>query len=89
MQRMTGDCAIAACFVVPGPGLTNALTGMGMAHSESVPMLVFGGQNALAQLDREGGYFHELANSLGVAGSVSGYATIECALRHYRQGTRA
>ena len=46
---------IAACFVVPGPGLTNALTGMGMAHSESAPMLVFGGQNALAQLEREGG----------------------------------
>lgn len=66
---------IAACFVVPGPGLTNALTGMGMAHSESAPMLVFGGQNALAQLDREGGHFHELANSLGVAGSVCGYAT--------------
>jgi acetolactate synthase-1/2/3 large subunit len=66
---------IAACFVVPGPGLTNALTGMGMAHSESAPMLVFGGQNALPQLEREGGHFHELANSLGVAGSVSGYVT--------------
>ncbi|HEX7951596.1 MAG TPA: thiamine pyrophosphate-binding protein, partial [Burkholderiales bacterium] len=66
---------VAACIVVPGPGLTNALTGMGMAHSESAPMLVFGGQNALAQLDREGGYFHELANSLAVAGSVCGYTT--------------
>jgi acetolactate synthase I/II/III large subunit len=66
---------IAACFVVPGPGLTNALTGMGMAHSESAPMLVFGGQNALAQLEREGGWFHELANSVGVAASVCGYAT--------------
>src|ERR1700675_1303772 len=66
---------IAACFVVPGHGLTNTLTGMGMAHSESAPMLVFGGQNALAQLDREGGYFHELANSVSVAGSVCGYTT--------------
>ncbi|MCC7549362.1 MAG: thiamine pyrophosphate-binding protein [Burkholderiales bacterium] len=65
---------IAACFVVPGPGLTNALTGMGMAHSESAPMLVFGGQNALAQLEREGGHFHELANSMSVAASVCGYA---------------
>jgi acetolactate synthase-1/2/3 large subunit len=65
---------IAACFVVPGPGLTNALTGMGMAYSESAPMLVFGGQNALAQLEREGGHFHELANSVAVAGSVCGYA---------------
>ncbi len=66
---------IAACFVVPGPGLTNALTGMGMAYSESTPMLVFGGQNALPQLEREGGHFHELTNSLGVAASVSGYVS--------------
>ena len=65
---------IAACFVVPGPGLTNALTGMGMAYAESAPMLVFGGQNALPQLEREGGHFHELRDSLQVAGSVSGYA---------------
>ncbi len=66
---------IAACFVVPGPGLTNALTGMGMAYSESAPMLVFGGQNAIPQLDREGSHFHELANSVSVAQSVCGYAT--------------
>jgi acetolactate synthase-1/2/3 large subunit len=66
---------IAASFVVPGPGLTNALTGMGMAYSESAPMLVFGGQNALAQLEREGGHFHELRDSLNVASSVCGYAT--------------
>jgi acetolactate synthase-1/2/3 large subunit len=66
---------IAACFVVPGPGLTNALTGMGMAYAESSPMLVFGGQNTIAQMEREGGHFHELANSVNVAASVCGYAT--------------
>ena len=66
---------IAACFVVPGPGLTNALTGIGMAYAESAPMLVFGGQNSLAQLEREGGHFHELRDSLSVAGSVCGYTT--------------
>ena len=65
---------IAACFVVPGPGLTNALTGMGMAYSESTPMLMFAGQNNLAQLGREGDHFHELPNSLAVAASLSGYA---------------
>ena len=65
---------IAACFVVPGPGLTNALTGMGMAYSESTPMLVFGGQNALPQLEREGSWFHELRDSVTVGASVSGYA---------------
>ncbi len=65
---------IAACFVVPGPGLTNALSGMGMAYSESTPLLMFAGQNTLAQLGREADHFHELPNSLAVAGSVCGYA---------------
>ena len=64
---------LAACFVVPGPGLTNALTGMGMAYSESAPMLVFAGQNTYAQLEREGGHFHELNQSLQVAASVCAY----------------
>lgn len=64
---------IAACFVVPGPGLTNALTGMGMAYSESTPLLVFGGQNALAQLGSVGELFHELPNSMSVAGALCGY----------------
>lgn len=66
---------IAGCFVVPGPGLTNALTGMGMAHSESAPMLVIAGQNAHGQFEREGGHFHELSNSLEMAAGVCGYAT--------------
>jgi acetolactate synthase-1/2/3 large subunit len=38
-------------------------------------MLVFGGQNALAQLEPEGGWFHELHDSVNVAAAVSGYAT--------------
>ncbi|MFO1320835.1 MAG: thiamine pyrophosphate-binding protein [Burkholderiales bacterium] len=71
--RATGR--IAAVFVVPGPGLTNAITGMGMAYSESAPMLVFGGQNAHGQLEREGGHFHELANSIPLAATVCGYTT--------------
>jgi acetolactate synthase-1/2/3 large subunit len=64
---------VAACFVVPGPGLTNALTGMGQAYSESAPLLMVAGQNALPQLDREGAHFHELQDSLAVARAVSGY----------------
>src|SRR5919206_1016 len=51
---------IAACFTVPGPGVTNALTGLGMAYSESVPLLLVAGQNPLPTLGRELGIFHEL-----------------------------
>jgi len=84
---------IAACFVVPGPGLTNALTGMGMAYSESTPLLMFAGQNNLAQLGREGEHFHELPNSLAVAGSLSSYAqrvsTPDAIPRAVREAMRA
>src|SRR5919197_5647701 len=66
---------IAACFTVPGPGLTNALTGLGMAYSESAPLLLVAAQNALASLEREAEDFHELRHSLAVAGAVSGFAT--------------
>ena len=52
---------IAACFVVPGPPDQRA-DGDRYGLPESTPMLVFAGQNALAQLEREGGYFHVLAN---------------------------
>jgi thiamine pyrophosphate-dependent acetolactate synthase large subunit-like protein len=80
---------IAACFTVPGPGVTNALTGLGMAYSESTPLLLVAGQNPLAMLERERGIFHELPNSLSVAGSLTGFATrvsevtdIPSAVRH-------
>src|ERR687888_2310472 len=43
---------IAACFTVPGPGLTNALTGLGMAYAELVPLLLIAAQNPLDTLER-------------------------------------
>src|SRR5436190_14995964 len=61
---------IAACYTVPGPGLTNALTGLGMAYAESVPLLLIAAQNPLDTLERELEVFHELRDSLAVAGAV-------------------
>lgn len=66
---------IAACFTVPGPGLTNALTGLGMAYSESAPLLLVAGQNPLAILEHEQGAFHELPHSLAVVRALTSYAT--------------
>src|SRR5919199_3930925 len=65
---------IAACYTVPGPGLTNALTGLGMAYSESAPLILVAGQNPLAVVDRELGLFHELPHSLEVVGSLTSFA---------------
>jgi acetolactate synthase-1/2/3 large subunit len=44
-----------------------------MAYAESVPVLLVTGQNPLSTLDRGHELFHELRDSLAVAGSVSGY----------------
>lgn len=70
--RATGK--IAAAVVVPGPGLTNILTAMGQSYSDSVPFITITGQNPSDRLDRELEDFHELRNSLAVAGAVSSFA---------------
>ena len=42
----TSKCqdGIGACLVTSGPGITNAVTGIATAHSDSVPLLVLSGQ---------------------------------------------
>ncbi len=62
---------IAACLVVPGPGVTNLMTAMGQAYLDSVPMLAIAGQNPSDRADRHLEEFHELHGSVDVAGSVA------------------
>src|SRR3712207_5484273 len=70
--RATGR--IAACVVVPGPGLTNLMTALGQAYSDSVPMLAMSGQNPRARLELGLEDFHELRGSVAVAGAVTASA---------------
>jgi acetolactate synthase I/II/III large subunit len=70
--RATGR--IAACVVVPGPGLTNAMTPLGQAYSDSVPLIAITGQNPTARLDRGLEDFHELRDSVAVASTVTASA---------------
>ena len=70
--RATGR--IAACVVVPGPGLTNAMTAIGQAYSDSVPLLAITGQNPTDRLDRALEDFHELRDSVRIAGAVTASA---------------
>ena len=65
---------IAACIVVPGPGLTNLLTPLGQAYLDSVPLLAITGQNPAARIDQRLEDFHELHASLVVAQSVTASA---------------
>ncbi len=56
--RASGKPGVA--LVITGPGLTNALTAMGQAREDSVPILVISGVNRRASLGRGLGLLHEL-----------------------------
>src|SRR5574341_2369649 len=62
--------AIGACLVTSGPGVTNALTGIGVAHGDSIPVLLLSSQVPSAGVGREGGYFHEM-DTLGATAPVT------------------
>lgn len=56
--RVTGKPGV--CFLITGPGLTNAATAIAQAYSDSVPMLVLSSVNPAATLGRGQGELHEL-----------------------------
>ncbi len=61
---------VAAVLVISGPGLTNILTSVAQAFSDSVPMLVVASTPVRASLGRRWGVLHELADQQGVIGNV-------------------
>ncbi|MCO1336314.1 5-guanidino-2-oxopentanoate decarboxylase [Microbulbifer sp. OS29] len=48
------------CFLITGPGLTNAATAMAQAYSDSIPMLVISAVNRRKDLGMGRGRLHEL-----------------------------
>jgi len=71
--RASGKPGVA--FVITGPGLTNAITAMGQARADSVPMLVISGVNARRSLGKGLGYLHELPDQIGMIAKVALSAT--------------
>lgn len=67
--RVTGRPGVA--FVITGPGLTNILTPMAQARSESVPMLVVSSTLARRDLGRGRGALHELPDQRRTMESVA------------------
>ena len=70
--RATGRCA--AAFVISGPGVTNVLTAVAQAYSDSVPLLVIASAPLRASLGQAWGVLHELRDQRALAGQVFGYA---------------
>ncbi len=70
----------AAVFVISGPGVSNALTAVAQAWSDSVPLLIVASTPARATLGRRWGVLHDLNDQQGV---------MAAALEHAATVTRA
>lgn len=70
--RVTGRAA--ACFLISGPGLTNAATPIAQAYSDSQPMVVVATTNTRREIGKGWGPFHELRNQRLIAEQFCGYA---------------
>jgi len=62
--RVSGKPGV--CFLITGPGVTNASTAMGQAYSDSVPMLVISAVNNTDDLGMGYGRLHELPDQRNV-----------------------
>jgi acetolactate synthase-1/2/3 large subunit len=67
--RVTGKPA--ACFIISGPGMTNIVTAMAQAYSDSVPMLVISSVNNSHELALGQGRLHELPSQRQLVAGVS------------------
>ncbi|MEM7563123.1 MAG: thiamine pyrophosphate-binding protein, partial [Pseudomonadota bacterium] len=66
--RATGKPA--ACFIISGPGMTNIVTAMAQAYSDSVPMLVISSVNNSHELALGQGRLHELPSQRELVSGV-------------------
>jgi 5-guanidino-2-oxopentanoate decarboxylase len=64
----------AAAFVISGPGLTNALTALAQAWSDSVPLLLVASAPMRATLGRGWGVLHELPDQRALVAGVTAFA---------------
>ncbi len=59
------------CLLITGPGLTNAITAMGQARADSIPMLVISGINALDTHGHYRGHLHELPDQSAMIRTIA------------------
>ena len=64
----------AAAFVISGPGVSNALTALAQAWSDSVPLLLVASAPVRASLGRGWGVLHELPDQRALVAGVTAFA---------------
>jgi 5-guanidino-2-oxopentanoate decarboxylase len=85
--RVTGRPA--AAFVISGPGVTNALTAVAQAYSDSVPLLVVASAPVRPSLGKGWGVLHELPEQLALGAGVAGLARNASSAEDVRDHLRA
>lgn len=73
------------CFLISGPGLTNALTAMAQAYADSVPMLVISSVNPAGRAGSGEGWLHELPDQRRLSGGVATFSHTIAALAELPQ----
>lgn len=85
--RVTGRPA--AAFVISGPGVTNALTAVAQAYSDSVPLIVVASAPVRASLGKGWGVLHEVPDQLALGTAVTGLARNASSAEDVRDHLRA
>lgn len=67
--RVSGQPGV--CFLITGPGLSNAATAIAQAYSDSVPMLVISSVNPPRTPEKGEGRLHELPDQSAFAASIA------------------
>ena len=78
----------AAAFTISGPGLTNILTAVAQAYSDSVPLLVVASAPVRASFGKQWGVLHELPDQAALAAGVFGVARTAASAEDVRDHLR-
>ena len=70
--RVSGEPGV--CFIISGPGMTNIITAMGQAYTESIPMLVISAVNSHGRMGSGDGWLHELPDQQALVRGVCAFS---------------
>jgi thiamine pyrophosphate-dependent acetolactate synthase large subunit-like protein len=70
--RLSGRPGV--CFVITGPGVTNAATSLGQAYSDSVPLLLISSVNSTRTLGKGWGELHEIRDQRGLTRPLTAFS---------------
>ena len=65
---------IAVVLSLPGPGVTNAYTGLGEAYTDSSPVLLLATQVNRAEINQQKGLLHELNHQFEILEPIMKYS---------------